>query len=139
MAYSDRLERYTYEAGTTVAVAVGVPGFPGSTEPNIGTQYKFAKMDTANKDVVELATGAGGEILAGVITTKAQHPRTAVAVAKAGRVPVQAGEPLVIGAWVVPGSDGRAVAGTSATGVGIVVEPASAAGVLATIELKLGR
>lgn len=138
MAYTDRLERITYEAGETVAVPVGVPGFPGSVEPNIGTQYLFVKMHATRKDTVDLATAATDQI-AGITTTKAQHLYTAVAVTKAGRVPVQAGEALAIGDYVIPGTGGRAFVGTSVTGVGIVVEPASAAGVLATIELKLGR
>lgn len=139
MAYSDRLVRITYEADASVAVVVGVPGMPGSVEPNIGTQYRFVKMITTKKDTVGLATGAGGEIIAGVTTTKAQQVGTGVAVAVAGRVPIQSGAALAIGTYVIPDSAGKAVAGTATTGVGIVVEPSSAADALATIELLLKR
>lgn len=137
MAYSENLERKSYLAGTTVVKFVGVPGFPGSIEPNVGNQYKIVKLDTANKDVVELATGGAGEIVAGVTTTKPQHAGTVVAVAFQGRVPVQAGSALTYGAYVKAGALGVAVVGTAADHVGVVVEPASAAGVLATIDLEL--
>jgi hypothetical protein len=140
MAYSEDVKRRTYLAGTTVAKWVGVPGFPGSTEPNVGTQYLILKMDVANKDVVELATGAAGEIIAGVSMTKAQHPKTGVGVAYAGRVPIQAGAALAIGDKVKPSATGQAVvAGGTDASIGVVVEAASAQGVLATVELILGR
>lgn len=51
MAYSEQLDRKTYPAGDTVVKWVGVPGMPGSTEPNVGTQYLFVKIDPAAKDV----------------------------------------------------------------------------------------
>jgi Uncharacterized conserved protein (DUF2190) len=142
MAYSEDVKRRTYLAGTTVAKRVGVPGFPGSVEPNVGTQYTILKMDTANKDVVELATGTAGEIIAGVAMTKAQHGNTGVGVAYAGRVPVQAGAALAVGDYVKPGAAGQAVVGVKGTDtnlIGVVVEAASAQGVLATVELILGR
>lgn len=140
MAYSEQLDRKTYLAGDTVVKWVGVPGMPGSTEPNVGTQYLFVKIDPAAKDVVELADGTDGEKVAGVTTTKAQHKRTGVAVAFSGRVPVQAGAPLAYGDYVKPGPGGQAVvAATKAEAFGVVVEPASAKGVLATIDLDLGR
>jgi hypothetical protein len=139
VAYSEQLERRTYLAGPSVVKWVGVPGMPGSIEPNVGTQYLLVKLDTANKDVVELATGAAGEVVVGVTTTKSQHPKMPVAVAFSGRVPVQAGAALAYGDYVKPGPGGQAVVGTKADGIGMVVEAASAKGVLATIELSLGR
>lgn len=139
MAYSEDVKRRTYLAGTTVAKRVGVPGFPGSIEPNVGTQYLILKMDTANKDVVELATGTAGEIIAGVSMTKAQHPKTGVGVAYAGRVPIQAGSALAVGDHVKPGAGGQAVVGSATDRIGVCVEAASAQGVLATVELILGR
>lgn len=139
MAYSERLVRYTYQAGDSIVKWVGVPGMPGSVEPNIGNQYLIAKFGT-EKDVVELATAATDKI-AGVTTTKPQHPKTAVAVAVSGIVPVQAGEPLAYLDPVMAGAGGKAfkAAGTDPTIIGFVVEPASAAGVLASVQLELGR
>jgi hypothetical protein len=137
MAYSENLARKSYLAGSTVVKFVGTPGFPGSIEPNVGNQYKIVKLDTTKKDVVELATGGAGELVAGVTTTKPQHTNTVVAVAYKGRVPVQAGAALTYGAYVKAGALGVAVVGTLADHIGVVVEPASAAGVLATIDLEL--
>ena len=140
MAYTENLEQRTYEAGSTLVQVVGVPGMPGSVEPNIGTQYLFAIMDKTDKDVAQVATGGATEIVIGVTTTKSQHLKTPVAVAYDGRVPVQAGVALAYGDYVKPGAGGKAVvAADAATSFGICVEPASAAGVLATVELVLGR
>lgn len=139
MAYSEQLERRTYLAGASVVKVVGVPGMPGSIEPNVGTQYLVVKTDPAKKDVVEIATGAAGEVIAGVTTTKTQYLNTPVAVAFMGRVPVQAGAALAYGDYVKAGADGQAVVGTKADSFGICVGPASAKGVLATVELTLGR
>lgn len=139
MPYTENDRSRTYIAGSTVAVYVGNPGMPGSTEPNIGTQYRFVALDKANVDVVELATGAEGEIVAGVTQSKAQHPKTPVTVTYEGRVPVVAGAPLAYGDPVTVNADGRAIAGTVGVDpiVGTCVQPASAAGVLATIDLDL--
>lgn len=138
MAYSERLVRYTYLAGDSIVKYVGVPGMPGSIEPNVGNQYKIAKFGT-DKDVVELATASTDKI-AGVTTTKPQHPKTGVAVAVSGVVPVQAGAPLAYMDRVTAGPDGRAIVATSPDkGIGFVVEAASAAGVLASVQLELGR
>lgn len=137
MAYSERLVRYSHIAGASVVAYVGVPGFPGSVDPNIGTQYLIVKRGTA-KDVVELAT-ASTDVLLGVTTTKAQHANTAVAVAYSGTVPVQAGEPLALGAKVTAGAGGKAFTHSTGNALGTVVEAASAAGALATVQLELGR
>lgn len=137
MAYSERLVRYSHVAGTSVVQYVGVPGFPGSVDPNIGSQYTIVKRG-ATKDVVELAT-ASTDVLLGVTTTKAQHANTAVAVAYSGTVPVQAGEPLDVGDVVTAGAGGKAMVWSTGSKLGTVVEAASAAGVLATVQLELGR
>jgi hypothetical protein len=137
MAYSENLQRRTYLAGTSVVQVVGVPGMAGSVEPNVGTQYRIVKVDTANKDQVQLATGGAGEIIAGVTTTKAQNALTPVAVAYRGRVPVIAGAALTYGQYVKSDGTGRAVVGAVTDGVGVVVEAAGGAGVLATIDLEL--
>lgn len=139
MPYTEDVKSRSLEAGSTVAKLVGVPGFPGSVEPNIGTQYTFVKLNPAKKDVVELATGTAGDKVVGVALNKPQHEGTAVTVAYAGRVPIQAGAALSYGDYVKPGADGQAVAGAVTDGIGFVVEAASAKGVLATIELTLGR
>lgn len=144
MAYSENLQQRTYIAGSTLVQWVGNPGMPGSTEPNIGTQYLFAKLDTANADVAEKAddgTVAGGAIIVGVTTTKSQYAKTPVAVAYRGRVQVQAGAALTYGQPVTTDANGKAVVGTPGTDqiLGTVVVPASAEGVLATIDLELGK
>lgn len=139
MPYQENVRRRTYLAGSTVAVYVGNPGMPNSTEPNIGTQYRVVKLDTANPDYVELADTTAGEIIAGVTMTKAQHPDTGVAVAYEGRVPVVAGEAIAYGDAVTVNASGQAAVGTVGVDpiIGTCVQPASAAGVLATIDLDL--
>jgi hypothetical protein len=74
-----------------------------------------------------------------VTTTKTQYAGTPVAVAYSGTVPVQAGEALVVGDVVTAGTGGKAFKWSSGSKLGTVVEAASAAGVLATVQLELGR
>lgn len=143
MVYSENLQQRSYIAGDTLVQYVGNPGMPGSTEPNIGTQYLFAQLDTANADVVEKATDgttATGQVIVGVTTTKSQHAKTPVAVAYRGRVPVQAGAALTYGDPVTTDANGKAIVATPATDqvLGTCVVAASAEGVLATIDLEIG-
>jgi Uncharacterized conserved protein (DUF2190) len=141
MAYTERLVRYSYQAGDTLVKWVGVPGMPGSIDPNIGNQYKIVKFGTqlGQQDVAELATSATDKFI-GVTTTKPQHKATAVAVAVSGVVPVQAAAPLAYLDRVTSDGTGRAIKATAPDqGIGFVVTPASAAGTLASVQLELGR
>lgn len=140
MGYEENSQKRTWISGDTVVKWVGVPGMAGSVEPNVGTQYTIVKMDPAVKDTVQLATGGAGEVVAGVLMNKPQHKGTPASVAYRGRVPVQAGAPLAYGDLVAAGADGQAVVTADpAAAIGTVVEAASAKGVIATIDLELGR
>ena len=138
MAYSERLVRYTYTAGASLVQYVGVPGMPGSVDPNLGTQYLIAK-DGTSQDVAEKAT-AGTDVLIGVTTTKSQHLDMPVAIATSGRVPVQAGAAILLGAKITANAAGKAVTATGGDKVlGTAVEPAAGPGVLVTVQLELGK
>jgi hypothetical protein len=137
MAYSDRLVRYSFRAGATLTQFVGVPGWVGSVDPNIGTQYLVAKYG-AEKDVAELHDVPADPIL-GVTTTKSQHLDMPVAIAVSGSVPVQAASAIAYGDKVGVAADGRAEVWTVGAVLGTCVEAASGAGVLATVNLELGK
>ena len=107
MAYEEKIVAITLEAGSGLAVYTGVPGQPGSADPNGGNQYRFVEIAT---DGVRPASGAGESFVIGVLQNKPQFLGSAATVAIAGVSKVEAGENISAGDKVAAGSGGKAEA-----------------------------
>lgn len=141
MAYSEALRNISLKADSSLAGYTGVPGLPGSADPNYGFQFRFVKV-TGDR-TCGLADTTSGEIVIGVIQNKPQVTDQAATVAIQGVSYVQAGGTLVAGEAVKVDTVGRAVAwvGTGLTPdsptliVGLVLTGA-ASGQIASVLLK---
>lgn len=113
MSYEQNVRSVTFLADSSVGVFTGVPGQPGSLDPNGGTQYKLVKL--VSKDTVGLMvnTDAVG-LLVGVVQNKPQKTGAAVTVAYEGITNVVAGAACSLGDRLSADSTGRAV--TTANG-----------------------
>ena len=100
----------TLLADSTVGVFTGVPGQPGSLDPNGGSQYKLVKY--VSKDTVGLmVNGDAATTLVGVVQNKPQKTGAAVTVAYEGITNVIAGAAITVGDLLLADSTGRAVTG----------------------------
>ena len=113
MAYNENISTISLKADSSIAVYTGVPGLPGSADPNGGFQYRFVKVTGA--DTVGLADGSGNEIPVGVLQNKPQVVNAAATVAFAGVTLVELGDSVNAGDGVQNDSDGK---GVSAVGGG---------------------
>lgn len=89
MAYEEAVRSITLEADSSVAVYTGVPGQPGSANPNGGKQYYFVKVTAAH--TAGLAVAAANEVVIGVLQNKPQYLGDPCTVAIRGVVLVTAG------------------------------------------------
>jgi hypothetical protein len=132
MAYEEAIRSITLKANSTVAVYTGVPGQPGSADPNGGKQYYFVKA-TSTAATCGLADGTANELVIGVLQNKPQYDTQAATVAirgvtkvVAGTGGVAAGDPIKVDSVI----DGTGVAATlpadAALVVGIALGAASA-------------
>jgi hypothetical protein len=111
MAYEEGLRSITLEADSSLAAYTGVPGLPGSANPNGGKQYKFVKVVGAR--TVGLSDGDADEIVIGVLQNKPQYTGSAATIAIRGVSKVVAGGTVNAGNPVkVETSTGEAVAAT---------------------------
>lgn len=106
MAYDEGLRSISLAADATIAGYTGVPGLPGSADPNGGKQYKFVKVTGAK--TCGLATGASKEVVIGVLQNKPQVTGQAATVAIRGVSRVVAGGAVDAGTTVTVNSDGEA-------------------------------
>jgi hypothetical protein len=133
MAYDETLRRISLDADTSIGIYTGVPGMPGSADPNYGKQFCFVKI--TGEHTAGLATAATGEQVIGVLQNKPQHPANAasVAIRGAGGVSlVQVGTGgIAAGAPVKCDANGKAVTATPGTDpiYGIAVESGAAGSV----------
>jgi hypothetical protein len=138
MAYSEALRNISLKADASLAGYTGVPGLPGSADPNYGFQFRFVKV-TADREC-GLAVGAANEIVIGVVQNKPQVLDQAATVAIRGVSYVHAGGALVAGEAVKVDGTGRGVAAVlpidAALVVGIVITGA-ASGQIASVLLKV--
>jgi hypothetical protein len=117
MAYEESLRSISLNADSTLAVYTGVPGMPGSPDPNYGNQYRFVKVTGANQ--VGLAT-ADADAVIGVLQSKPQVAGQAATVAIHGVSMVLSGGAIDAGDAVGPDSKGRAVTGgTNVRGIAL--------------------
>lgn len=113
MAYTELLRSISLEADSSIAVYTGVPGLPGSADPNGGHQYKFVKVTGAK--TAGLATAAANEAVIGVLQNKPQYTGQAATVAVDGVSLVEAGGTIAAGAGVKVNASGKAVTWVAGT------------------------
>lgn len=136
MAFEESLRSVSLTADSSLAGYTGVPGLPGSADPNSGKQYRFVKVTGAKQ--VGLVT-ANTDAAIGVCQSKPQTTGAAATVGIRGISFVVAGAAVSAGAKVTSDSTGRAIAlpgsGSPVT-YGIALTAASAAGELISVLLK---
>lgn len=132
MAYEESLRSISLNADATLAMYTGVPGVPGSANPNYGRQYRFVKVTGANQ--VGLAVGDENENSIGVMQNKPQVTGQAATVSIHGVSMVMAGGTFDAGALVGPDSEGRAVSGGTS---GIALAAAGQANELVPVLLQV--
>ena len=122
MAFEESLRSISLAADATLAGYTGVPGLPGSANPNSGKQYRFVKV--TGEAQVGLADADDGAVI-GVLQNKPQVTGAAATVAIRGVSFVVAGGTVHAGDSVCPKdtdgtaiawSAGKTVAGTALTG-----------------------
>jgi hypothetical protein len=122
MAYEELIKSVSLKADSTLAVYTGVPGLPGSADPNGGKQYHFVKVTGA--DTVGIADTTANEKVIGVCQNKPQYSGMAATIALngcGGISKVKAGGNISAGAPVKVDSSGRAVAATPGTDIALYV------------------
>ena len=72
MAYDEAIRSISLDADSSIAVYTGVPGLPGSADPNGGKQYRFVKVTGAG--TVGLATAAANASLTSTSRTDKLKP-----------------------------------------------------------------
>lgn len=135
MAFDESLRSISLNADSSIAGYTGVPGLPGSAEPNYGKQYRFVKV-TGNQQV-GLVTDGATDVAIGVVQSKPQVEGQAATVAIRGVSFVLCGEAVNPGAAITADSQGRGVAaGGSDLVYGIALTSTDAAGELVSVLLK---
>lgn len=137
MAYEESLRSISLDADASLATYTGVPGTPGSAEPNYGKQYTFVKVTGAHQ--VGLVT-ANTDLAVGVLQNKPQVTGQAATVGYQGVSNVIAGAAVTAGDKVSSDATGRAIT-TPGTGspvvLGIALASATAAGQLIPVLLRV--
>lgn len=132
MAYEESLRTISLNSDSSLAMYTGVPGVPGSANPNYGRQYRFVQVTGANQ--CGLAVGGEGEAVVGVMQNKPQVNGQAATVAIHGVSMVMAGGEFDAGDQVGPDDEGRAVAGGT---TGIALAAAGQANELVPVLLQV--
>lgn len=132
MSYEESLRSITLDADASIGIYTGVPGLPGSANPNYGKQYTFVKVTGAHQ--AGLAVAATDPVI-GVLQNKPQKVGAAATVGISGVTNVVSSAAIAAGAKVAPDAAGKAV--TDATnGTCIALASASAADQLIPVLLK---
>ena len=137
MAYEESLRSISLDADSSLATYTGVPGLPGSADPNYAKQYSFVKVTGAHQ--VGLAT-ANTDLVVGVLQNKPQVNGQAATVAIRGVSNVIVGTGgVTAGDKISSDSNGHAVT-TPGTGSPIVLGIAlntAAAGSMVPVLLRV--
>lgn len=112
MAYEESVRSITLDADASIATYTGVPGLPGSADPNSGKQYCFVKV--TGKHQAGLATAAADYIV-GVLQNKPQKVGAAATVAVDGVVNIKVGGAFVAGDPLKCHTDGTAIKDATGT------------------------
>jgi len=133
MAYEESLRSISLDADASLAGYTGVPGTPGSAEPNYGKMYSFVKITGAHQ--VGLATAATDAVV-GVLQNKPQRLGQAATVGIRGVTNVIASAAIAAGDGVTTTATGTAV--TSASNVlGIAITSAAGPGQVISVLLRV--
>lgn len=110
MAYEESLRSISLNADASLATYTGVPGQPGSADPNYGKIYRFVKVTGANQ--VGLVTSVNDTAI-GVIQNKPQVTGQSATVAIRGVSNLTSGAAIAAGAKLTTDSTGRATTATT--------------------------
>lgn len=137
MAFDESIRSITLDADASLALYTGVPGLPGSTNPNGGNQYKAVKVTGVH--AVGLPS-AVTDAAVGILQNKPQVTGAAATVAIRGVSKVYASKAITAGSAVYITATGQATDSTSsgtATRLGVAVSTVTAAGQLLAVLLQL--
>jgi len=138
--YDESIRSITLDAHADLAVYTGVPGLPGSPQPNKGLQYRFVTVSGAHEVTICHHDSA---YPIGVLQNKPQVAGAACTVAIRGVSLVEAGDTITAGqAIVVDAGDkvGRGVPiGTPSAGTVVVGIALGGAAVGQLVPVLLGR
>ena len=119
MSYDEAIRSITLDADVTLAVYTGVPGLPGSADPNGGKQYCFVKVTAAN--TCGLADATSNELPIGVMQNKPQVTGQAATIAIRGVSKAVAGAQIAAVGPVKLDNAGRVITATLPGDAGVVV------------------
>jgi hypothetical protein len=137
--YDESIRSITLDADATLAVYTGVPGQPGSPQPNKGYQYRFVYISGAH--TCGLADNADAYPI-GVLQNKPQVTGAAATVAIRGISLCEAGDTITAGQAIVVDDTipGTAVPiGTTGAGTVVVGIAVGGAAVGQLVPVLLGR
>jgi len=134
MSYDETLRTISLNADASLAVYTGVPGIPGSANPNYGFQYRFVKVSGVGQ--VGLST-AGADISIGVMQNKPQVTGQAATVAIAGVTNMMSGAAVVAGAQIESDATGRAITKASGVARGVALATTTGANQLVPVLLTV--
>jgi len=137
--YDESIRNITLDAAADLATYTGVPGLPGSANPNKGHQYCFVYVSGAHQaDLCHHDTAYP----IGVMQNKPQVTGAAATVAIRGISLVEAGDTITAGQAIVvdAGDTGRGVpTGTTSAGAVVVGIAVGGAAVGQLVPVLLGR
>jgi hypothetical protein len=134
MAYEETLKSISLDADSSLAVYTGVPGLPGSANPNYGKQYTFVKVSGAHQ--VGLATAAADDIV-GVLQNKPQVTGMAATVGISGVTNVISGGTVTAGQKVASNATGQAITYATGTVCGVALTSSTGSGQLISVLLRV--
>ena len=136
MAFEEAIRSITMVADSSLAVATGVAGAPGSPTDNSGYQYRFVKVTGSR--TVGLADGDDTDTVIGVLQNKPQVTGEAATVAIRGVSKVRCAAAVTAAAPVYSSANGRATgtAGSSAK-FGIAITTTANADELLSVLLRI--
>lgn len=106
MAYDESLRSITLDADASIGIYTGVPGIPGSTDPNYGKMYHFVKITGVHK--TGLCTAAA-DAAVGILQNKPQVVGAAATVGYTGVSNLICGGVVTAGDLVAADADGAGV------------------------------
>ena len=134
MAYDESLRSVTLLADASVGIFTGVPGMPGSANPNAGKQYHFVQITGVG--TVGLST-ASSTANVGVLQNKPQGVNHAATVAFSGITRVVSDVAVTAGQSIKISADGQAAVTGAGPTVGVAVSTTTTAGDLVSVLLTL--
>lgn len=134
MAYDETLRTVSLNADASIALYTGVPGLPGSTDPNYGFQYRFVKV-TGVGQVGLSVLGADDSV--GVLQNKPQVTGQAATVAIGGVSNMMTGAAVTAGTRVESDTTGRAIPNASGKVKGVALATSTGANQLIPVLLLL--